>query len=102
MTRSARLVGRKIGVAKDIRLQLDLLEPTLDSIADANNASQLTLLNHRQVPTPALRHLHHDALKRVCAAACDDLTSHQVFGLECEQGRTVLGQRAQDVTFRQY
>src|SRR5262249_4840695 len=97
-----RLVRRKKRVAKDIRLQLDLFQPTLDRIANANDTNQLTLLNHRQVPNPALRHLHHRAFERIFASARDDLTSHQVLGLECEQGSAVIRQRTQNITFREY
>ena len=39
------LVGCEIGVAKDARLQFDLLQPTLDRITDADDSYQLALLD---------------------------------------------------------
>src|SRR5258708_6845704 len=95
------LVGREIGVAKDARLQFDLLQPTLDRITDADDSYQLALLDDRQMPNPTLGHLDHDALECVFPAACDDLASHQVFGLEPQQVGAVFGQGMQNVALRQ-
>ena len=51
------MAGEK-GVPKDPRLELELFEPGLDEVADADDAGDLVAFEHREMTVPPVTRFH--------------------------------------------
>jgi hypothetical protein len=53
---------RHVCIAQDIRFGFQILQRVLDDIADADDADQISVGDHGQLPDAVMRHQAHGAL----------------------------------------
>ena len=82
---------------KLFRFGLDLFQPLLHDITDANDAVKFPALNYGQMPDTLQRHHPHDINKLVLACAGLNLTGHQLMCRKCQHRFGVLRHAADDV-----
>src|ERR1700722_11688305 len=90
-------------VLRDVGLQLrvlafQLFHPRLDDVADADDADQLAVLEHRHVPDPVLGHQQREAVDRVRLATGRDHRCHDLLDRQREDRRSMGVQLAHHVT----
>src|SRR5919106_621770 len=69
---------RDVGVAQDGGLELQLVQPMLHRIPDADQAREPAAFEHGQVPYPVPRHQAEHAGQAVLRATRDDVAGHDV------------------------
>src|SRR5215471_3183383 len=78
-------------------LQLDLVEPVLDDVADADEAGELAVAEHRQVADAPLGHEGHQVRNPILRAAGDHGLGHQLLDAALEQSNSVAAEPVDDV-----
>src|SRR3954451_22021042 len=84
--------------AQRVGLELDLFDAILDQIADADDADQNTVADHRKMAEAMLSHARHQLAHRVLGDAGNDLARHQPVDGGRQQPSALLGQRMNDIT----
>src|SRR5213593_1209037 len=96
----ACLVAGDVGLAEDVRLQLEFVHAVLDHIADADDTAELPAFDHRDLPYPVASHLGHDTRYAVLRPAGDHRLRHHLGRTHSQQPRPVLGETVDDVALR--
>ena len=71
-------------------LDLQLVEPVLDHVADADDADHLAIPEHGQVAEAALGHRLHQVVEAVLGRAGHDLPGHQLADLHLQKLGAVI------------
>src|ERR1051326_8191306 len=87
--------------AQRFRLELDLVKPVLDEIADADDAAEPPIGDDRQMPHAPVRHLGHQLLHGVTRRAGHNLARHDLVDTARQQLGTAVGERDNDVALGQ-
>src|SRR5580704_2656004 len=81
-----------------MRFVLDLVEPALDHIADADDADEPAVLDHREVADAAVGHLGHQLGDAVARIAGHHRPAHHLADANRQQVAAVAAERLDDVT----
>src|SRR5436190_20625773 len=87
--------------AQRFRLELNLVEPVLDEIADADDAAEPSVGDDRQMSHAPVRHLGHQLLHGITRRAGHDIARHDLVDAARQQLGATVGQRDDDVALGQ-
>src|SRR6516225_6368935 len=86
--------------AQRTRLVLDLVEPVLDHIADADDAAEAPVLDHREMADAAVRHFCHQLVDTVGGIASYHPRRHHFRDLERQEIGAASGKAVHNVALR--
>jgi hypothetical protein len=95
-------VASNIDIAEDARFKFQIIEPVLNHVAYADNASQLAAANHRHVAHTMASHQAHEVGEIIPEGRGDQAVRHDVLYLHRRNWFPVLRKRAHDITFGDY
>jgi hypothetical protein len=81
---------------------LNLFEPLLDNVTDADDAAKCSIVDYGQVSDALERHHLHQIDQPIIRQAGLDFTGHQLTDRKCQQSVGIFRQAADDVTLRDY
>src|SRR6202035_4024378 len=82
------------------RLVFDFVEPVLDDVADADDAAQPAVLDHREMADAAVRHFRHQLVDGIRQLASHHPPGHHLGDVERQQSGSVVGHAVHDVALR--
>jgi hypothetical protein len=95
----ATSVASNVDIAEDARFKFQIIQPVLNHIAYADNASQLAVVNHRHVTHVMAGHQAHEVSEIIPEGRGYQTVRHDVLYLHGRDWLAVLRKGAHDITF---
>jgi hypothetical protein len=89
-----------VSVPQDIRFRFQIFQSILHDITDADDADEVAVGHHNQMPHPVVGHQGHCSSQRVAGRNGDCATGHHVRRRHGKGAVSMLGDGMCDVTFR--